>query len=154
MIGTLSRLQRTVYVERERKRKSGEQASELATRLAAGDAMVLFAEGSTADGNLLLPFKSTLFGAASSGDPQGAADNVLIQPVAHRLHAASMACRWGGSIVRLPPGSATGSGTASAEHTPRRGDRRRGAFWRADRVHAQSSRKAVTRQMEGMRPRR
>src|SRR4030095_9702864 len=36
IFGTLARLQRTVFVERERRRKSGEQASELAGRLAGG----------------------------------------------------------------------------------------------------------------------
>lgn len=81
VFGFLSRLQRTVFIERERKRKSGDQASEIAQRLAAGDAMVLFAEGSTGDGNLLLPFKSTLFGAASMAIAEGAAEHVVIQPV-------------------------------------------------------------------------
>lgn len=93
LIGWLTRLQRCVFVERERKRKSGEQASEIASRLAAGDAMVLFAEGSTGDGNLLLPFKSTLFGAAELAIGEGGADKVFIQPVAisyTRLHGLPM----------------------------------------------------------------
>ncbi|CAN7643255.1 lysophospholipid acyltransferase family protein [Aminobacter sp. LjRoot7] len=81
IFGFLSRLQRTVFIERERKRKSGDQASEIARRLAAGNAMVLFAEGSTGDGNMLLPFKSTLFGAASMAIAEGAAEHVVIQPV-------------------------------------------------------------------------
>lgn len=82
LLGWLSKLQRTVFVERERKRRSGDQASEIAARLGAGDAMVLFAEGTTGDGNMLLPFKSTLFGAASLAIAEGAADEVFIQPVA------------------------------------------------------------------------
>lgn len=93
LIGWMARLQRCVFVERERKRKSGEQASEIATRLAAGDAMVLFAEGTTGDGNLILPFKSTLFGAAALAIDEGAVDQVFIQPVAisyTRLHGLPM----------------------------------------------------------------
>ena len=93
VIGWLSSLQRSVYVERERKRKSGEQASEIAGRLAAGQPIVLFAEGSTGDGNMLLPFKSTLFGAAAKAIAEGAADKVYIQPVAivyTRLHGMPM----------------------------------------------------------------
>lgn len=93
LFGFLSKLQRTVFIERERKRKSGEQASEIARRLAAGNAMVLFAEGSTGDGNLLLPFKSTLFGAASMAIAEGAADHVVIQPVSiayTRIHGLPM----------------------------------------------------------------
>ena len=35
VIGRLSKLQRTVFIERERKRTSGDQASEIANRLAA-----------------------------------------------------------------------------------------------------------------------
>ncbi|MBA3449064.1 MAG: 1-acyl-sn-glycerol-3-phosphate acyltransferase [Pseudaminobacter sp.] len=93
LIGWLALLQRTVFIERERKRKSGVQASEIAARLAAGDAMVLFAEGTTGDGNLLLPFKSTLFGAAAMAIGEGAVETVFIQPVAilyTRLHGIPM----------------------------------------------------------------
>ncbi|RRI06322.1 1-acyl-sn-glycerol-3-phosphate acyltransferase [Mesorhizobium tamadayense] len=96
LIGMLSRLQRTVFIERERKRTSGDQASEIAKRMAKGDVMVLFAEGSTGDGNLVLPFKSTLFGAASMAIAEGAADQVFIQPVAivyTRVHGVPMGRR-------------------------------------------------------------
>jgi 1-acyl-sn-glycerol-3-phosphate acyltransferase len=89
LMGWLATLQRTVFVERERKRTSGEQANEIASRLARGDAMVLFAEGTTGDGNMVLPFKSTLFGAASMTIAEGGAEEVFIQPVAiayTRLH--------------------------------------------------------------------
>jgi 1-acyl-sn-glycerol-3-phosphate acyltransferase len=102
VIGFLARYRRTVFVERDRKRKSGEQADEIATRLTQGHPMVLFAEGTTSDGNVVAPFKSTLFGAASLAISQGVADRVFIQPVAiaytrlqgmpmgrqHRVHAA------------------------------------------------------------------
>lgn len=89
VIGPLSRLQNTVFVDRERRRKSADQASEISLRLKAGDPMFLFAEGSTGDGNILIPFKSTLFGAASMAVDEGAAERVLIQPVSvayTRLH--------------------------------------------------------------------
>ena len=96
LLGWLSKLQRTVFIERERKRKSGDQASEIAVRLGKGDAMVLFAEGTTGDGNMLLPFKSTLFGAASMAVAEGAASEVYVQPVAicyTRLHGVSFGRR-------------------------------------------------------------
>ncbi len=96
LLGWLSRLQRTVFIERERKRRSGDQASEIATRLGKGDAMVLFAEGTTGDGNRLLPFKSTLFGAASMTTAEGKAEEVFIQPVAicyTRLHGVAFGRR-------------------------------------------------------------
>ena len=111
IIGRLSKLQRTVFVERERRRKSGEQANEIAGRLAKGDPMVLFAEGSTSDGNLLLPFKSTLFAAAQMALAENGGEAISIQPVAiaytrlhgmpmgrqHRPHAA-----WIGDRVLVP----------------------------------------------------
>jgi 1-acyl-sn-glycerol-3-phosphate acyltransferase len=96
LIGKLSKLQRTVFIERERRRTSGDQAGEIGRRLARGDAMVLFAEGSTGDGNMLLPFKSTLFGAASLAIGEGAGPEVFIQPVAivyTRLHGAPLGRR-------------------------------------------------------------
>ncbi len=96
LIGMLSKLQRTVFIERERKRTSGDQASEIGRRLAKGDAMVLFAEGSTGDGNMVLPFKSTLFGAASMAVTQGVASEVHVQPVAicyTRLHGVAFGRR-------------------------------------------------------------
>lgn len=79
-ISILAYLQRSVFVERDRRRKSGDQAGEIAARMRRGDAMVLFAEGSTGDGNLLLPFKSTLFGAAALAAQADGAP-VIVQPV-------------------------------------------------------------------------
>jgi 1-acyl-sn-glycerol-3-phosphate acyltransferase len=63
-VSSLARLQRTVFVDREKRSASGETASEILSRLAKGDAIVLFAEGTSSDGNRVLPFKSTLFAAA------------------------------------------------------------------------------------------
>lgn len=111
VIGLLARYRRTVFVERERKRKSGEQADEIATRLAQGHPMVLFAEGTTSDGNIVSPFKSTLFGAASLAIADGVTERVFIQPVAiaytrlqgmpmgrqHRVHVA-----WIGDSTLVP----------------------------------------------------
>jgi 1-acyl-sn-glycerol-3-phosphate acyltransferase len=81
VMGWLARLQRTIFIERERRRTSGAQASEIAQRLAFGEAVVLFAEGTTGDGNAILPFKSTLFGAATMALQEGAVDKVYIQPL-------------------------------------------------------------------------
>jgi len=82
VLGTFARLQRSVFVERERKRTASAQAREIAERLAGGDPMVLFAEGTTGDGNRVMAFKSTLFGAAYLALDRGKADRVIVQPVA------------------------------------------------------------------------
>ena len=82
VFGWLARWQRSVFVERERRRDTGAQVSEVAKRLADGEIVVLFAEGTTSDGNRLLDFKSSLFGAAASALEASPTGNVTIQPVA------------------------------------------------------------------------
>lgn len=82
VLGTFARLQRSVFVERDRRRTSPQQARELADRLADGDPMVLFAEGTTGDGNRVLPFNSTLFGAGDLALAGERAGRILVQPVA------------------------------------------------------------------------
>jgi lyso-ornithine lipid O-acyltransferase len=81
LFGLFAVLQRSVFVERDRKQTTGVQADTIAGRLARGDAMVLFAEGTTSDGNRVLPFKSALFGAAQVALRDTDAHRVLIQPV-------------------------------------------------------------------------
>ena len=74
VFGTLARLQRSVFVERQRRAKTGEVNETIANRLATGDALVLFAEGTTSDGRRILPFRSALLGAAQAltGEQGGA----------------------------------------------------------------------------------
>jgi lyso-ornithine lipid O-acyltransferase len=61
--GWLARLQQTVFVERRARSVAGER-DDLARRLGARANVVLFAEGTSSDGNRLLPFKSALFSVA------------------------------------------------------------------------------------------
>lgn len=63
-VSSLARLQRTVFVDRERRSAVGDTAGEIIGRLAAGDNIVLFAEGTSSDGNRVLPFRTSLFAAA------------------------------------------------------------------------------------------
>ena len=75
--GWLARLQQTVFVAR-RGREAGSHLDELRARLEAGDDLILFPEGTSSDGNRVLPFKSTLFAAAEKpvrGQP------LCVQPV-------------------------------------------------------------------------
>jgi 1-acyl-sn-glycerol-3-phosphate acyltransferase len=62
--GALARLQRTVFVDRDRRHTTGTSRDEMRERLKAGDMLVLFAEGTSGDGARVLPFKSTFFAAA------------------------------------------------------------------------------------------
>jgi 1-acyl-sn-glycerol-3-phosphate acyltransferase len=64
VFGLLARLQRSVFVDRERRQKTRDANSEIARRLSGGDAVLLFAEGTSSDGNRVLPFHTALIGAA------------------------------------------------------------------------------------------
>lgn len=62
-VSSLARLQRTVFVDRTRRSATGQATSEINRRLGTGDVIVLFPEGTSSDGNRVLPFKTALFGA-------------------------------------------------------------------------------------------
>jgi lyso-ornithine lipid O-acyltransferase len=72
-------LQGAAYVDRGRKRQIPMVNSEIARRMRAGGAIILFAEATTSDGNRLLPFRSSHFEAARLAcDHDGQA---IIQPI-------------------------------------------------------------------------
>lgn len=64
LFGFLSKLQRTVFIERRNRSSVGKQADDLRARLEAGDSLILFPEGTSSDGNRTLPFKTALFAVA------------------------------------------------------------------------------------------
>jgi 1-acyl-sn-glycerol-3-phosphate acyltransferase len=63
VFGWLARLQRTIFINRQARRQTGAATREIAGRLLGGDAVVLFAEGTSSDGIRVLPFRSALIGA-------------------------------------------------------------------------------------------
>jgi lyso-ornithine lipid O-acyltransferase len=64
LFGSMAKLQQTVLVDRSRKSKTGDVRDEMATRLASGDTLVLFPEGTSHDGINVRPFKSSFFAIA------------------------------------------------------------------------------------------
>ncbi|MEN3396064.1 lysophospholipid acyltransferase family protein [Brucella melitensis] len=111
VFGMFAVLQRTVFVERARRGKTVHQTSEIANRLIAGDAMVLFAEGTTSDRNRVLPFKTALFGAAHAAIREAGVAEVAVQPVAiayTRVHGMAMGryfrplVSWPGDVELMP----------------------------------------------------
>lgn len=79
-VSSLARLQRTVFVDRTRRQAAGEATDEIMARLNQGDTIVLFAEGTSSDGNRVLPFKTSLFGAVKG--PQAMGSNTVVQTAA------------------------------------------------------------------------
>jgi 1-acyl-sn-glycerol-3-phosphate acyltransferase len=93
--GMLGGLVRTVYVERERRTKTGEQRDRIRERLEEGGTVVLFPEGTSSDGNRVLSFKSSLLGSANAmvKGADGQMRRVVVQPVSiayTRLHGVPM----------------------------------------------------------------
>ena len=76
-VSALARLQRSVFVDRTRRHATGEAATAITSRLQQGDTIVLFAEGTSSDGNRVLPFKTSLFGAVASQDGAARTDIVV-----------------------------------------------------------------------------
>jgi 1-acyl-sn-glycerol-3-phosphate acyltransferase len=107
LFGLLAKLQRSVFIER-RASHSVRHRDEIGRRLEKGDALVVFPEGTTSDGNRVLPFKSALFAVASrtvDGAP------LTVQPISIayvRLDGVPLGrewrpyCAWYGAM-EMPP---------------------------------------------------
>lgn len=82
-ISWLAKLQNSVFVDRERPRLVHDTAREIVARLRRGDHIVLFAEGTSSDGNQVLPFKTSLFAAAKPrGDDAASIENgIYVQTI-------------------------------------------------------------------------
>jgi 1-acyl-sn-glycerol-3-phosphate acyltransferase len=74
LVGTIARLGRTVFISRQRQ-ATGRERDMMRTRLAVGDNLMLFPEGTTSDGSRVLPFRTSFFAIAEGEEPP------LIQPV-------------------------------------------------------------------------
>jgi len=80
-VSALARLQRSVFVDRTRRQAAGEATNAITQRLRQGDKIVLFPEGTSSDGNRVLPFKTSLFGAVAGGNA-AAEHRAVVQTVA------------------------------------------------------------------------
>ena len=74
IMGTVARLGRTIFVSRQRQ-ATGRERNMMRERLAAGDNLLLFPEGTTSDGSRVLPFRSSFFAIAEGSNAP------LIQPI-------------------------------------------------------------------------
>jgi 1-acyl-sn-glycerol-3-phosphate acyltransferase len=74
MVATIARLGRSVFVSR-RRGSTGQERDDMRARLAGGDNLILFPEGTTSDGSRVMPFRSAFFAIATGENPP------LIQPV-------------------------------------------------------------------------
>lgn len=108
VFGLFAKLQQTVFVDRTRKMATKSAVDRVAERFRRGDAILLFAEGTTSDGQRVLDFRPALLGSISgkAGD-----EPVMVQPIAlHYQSRAGMRLRrsetpdiaWYGNMDLLP----------------------------------------------------
>lgn len=112
LFGLLAKLQRSVFVDRTRRHKTRDVNAEIAQRLAAGDPVVLFGEGTSSDGNRVLAFRSALIGSARDALAEAEhTGRVWIQPLSiayTRLHGIPLVRRdrprvaWYGHMTLAP----------------------------------------------------
>lgn len=79
LVGVTAKMQRTVFVDRTRRHQAAGAVADIVKRLKDGLSVVLFAEGTSSDGNRVLPFRSALLGALEEASAH--AGNILIQPM-------------------------------------------------------------------------
>lgn len=82
LFGLMAKLQRSVFVDRSRRAAAAESAKIIRDRLKDGETLVLFPEGTTTDGNGIIPFKSALMGSVESDiGSEGHIEHVPVQAV-------------------------------------------------------------------------
>jgi lyso-ornithine lipid O-acyltransferase len=149
LIGITAEMQRTVFVDRQRRHQTADAVGEMVKRLKGGTPVVLFAEGTSSDGNRVLPFRSALLGAVKHMAAHSeAAGDIVIQPMAisyvsshgialGRLHRPLVA--WYGDLDFVPHiKELIARGAVDAVVS----------YGEPVRVDARVDRKALTRQLE------
>jgi 1-acyl-sn-glycerol-3-phosphate acyltransferase len=107
IIGLIAALQRTVFVDRQRRQQTGDAINDMVQRLSENVPVVLFAEGTSNDGNRVLPFRSALVGAVrDAGAEAHLKQDVVIQPLSI-CYTGVRACRLAASTAISRPGTAT-----------------------------------------------
>ena len=94
VFGWMARAGRTIFIDRDRRHKTGHAKAMMQDRLSDRETVVLFAEGTSSDGNRVLPFKSALLGAVQGRINE---KDIAVQPVSlaytHR-HGIVMGRAW------------------------------------------------------------
>ncbi|WP_127145080.1 lysophospholipid acyltransferase family protein [Pelagibacterium montanilacus] len=81
LVGFFAGLGSTLYIERAKRTDTGRAARDIGARIADGDQVLLFAEGTSDAGTHVLPFRSALVGAATGWKGAAGQCEASIQPV-------------------------------------------------------------------------
>lgn len=102
LIGWLARATGTLFIRRDR-RAAGQQVAAMQARLALGQRLLFFPEGTSTDGVRVLPFKSTLFAAFMAPELR---PDMQVQPVSVVYRAPAGQDRrfygWWGEMALAP----------------------------------------------------
>jgi 1-acyl-sn-glycerol-3-phosphate acyltransferase len=96
VMGWLSRLAGTVFIDRERRTHVGAVNGEIQTALADGALVIIFPEGTSSDGQTVLPFKSSLLEPATQ--PEHPLAIGCLQYALADGSARDEVCYWGDAI--------------------------------------------------------
>jgi 1-acyl-sn-glycerol-3-phosphate acyltransferase len=112
LVGITAVMQRTVFVDRGRRHQAADAVAQIVDRLKGGTPVVLFAEGTSSDGNRVLAFRSALIGSARDALAEAEhTGRVWIQPLSiayTRLHGLPLVRRdrprvaWYGHMTLAP----------------------------------------------------
>lgn len=109
LFGTFARLQRSIFVDRSRRQGTSAVNRSIAATLSDGDPVVLFGEGTSSDGNRVLPFRSALLGGLRDAMEEQGRGYVQPVSIAYRnFHGIPMGRRnrdvaaWYGDMELLP----------------------------------------------------
>lgn len=91
VVGWLAREGGTIFISRQDRKAVTGQADALATALSRGRPAVLFPEGTTGDGRILLPFRASLLASLDRVER-----DVFVQPVAIDYGEAAPLVAWSG----------------------------------------------------------
>jgi len=109
MFGTFARMQRSIFVDRAKRHGTGEVNQTIAKTLSGGDPVVLFGEGTSSDGNRVLPFRSALLGGLRDAMEENGRGFVQPVSIAYRkIHGMPMGrqhreiAAWYGDMDLIP----------------------------------------------------
>ena len=90
LVGRLVGAAGTLYIERERRRDAMRVVHQMADALRAGDSVAVFPEGTTSDGQALLPFHANLLQAAIATATPVQAVALRFSDATHRVSPATL----------------------------------------------------------------
>ena len=95
VIGPLTRWCSTIYIDRERPDQIPQVIEQMSESLSTGAQVVFFPEGTSGAGDLVMPFRASLFGVAAESDAPVRVAALTYQTLPEDPPARDSVCWWG-----------------------------------------------------------